>query len=247
MIYKEAFINYGLTFKNVKIKGLLIIPLVFILSNVLLISMIYLFGNLLQISSLGSLDMSISGFTERVNALDTKDATLPVLPAIVTYIVLIFCIFLLPLISWIPNIPFTLGEEYGWRGFLVKELENKLSIIKLNLFIGIIWGIWHSPLILMGLNFPTYPVVGVFIMIFSCICLSFAHYYVVKKSNTIYAPAILHGMINSIAAIYPLLIKDSNELFSSMIGVFGGVGFLLAYFILNKVFPLQKGTDNERA
>jgi membrane protease YdiL (CAAX protease family) len=40
------------------------------------------------------------------------------------------------------------GEELGWRGFLLRQL-NQQSFIKASLLIGIIWGIWHSPIILM--------------------------------------------------------------------------------------------------
>jgi len=238
-IYKEYFINYGLNFKNLNLKGLFIVPLVFITSNLFLIIMIYLFGNVLHVESFGSLDMSVAGFIERTDLIASTGKTTLELPSIVPYLVLFFSIFLLPLISWIPNIPFTLGEEHGWRGFLVKEMGDKLSVVKLNILIGIIWGLWHSPLVLMGLNFPSHPVAGVFVMTFSCICLSFPHYYVVKKANSIYAAAILHGMINSIAAVYPLLMKNSSELFSSMIRVFGGIGFLLSYFIFNKVLPAK--------
>ena len=41
IIYKENFINYGLNFKNISLKGLFITPLVFIFSNLLLIFLIY--------------------------------------------------------------------------------------------------------------------------------------------------------------------------------------------------------------
>ncbi|MFO8065956.1 MAG: CPBP family intramembrane glutamic endopeptidase, partial [Bacteroidales bacterium] len=41
------------------------------------------------------------------------------------------------------------GEELGWRGFLVRQFENQ-KFMKAALIIGLVWGIWHSPLILMG-------------------------------------------------------------------------------------------------
>ena len=43
------------------------------------------------------------------------------------------------------------GEEYGWRNYLVGALRD-VKFPKAALFIGVVWGIWHFPLILMGHN-----------------------------------------------------------------------------------------------
>ncbi len=48
------------------------------------------------------------------------------------------------------------GEEYGWRGFLQTEL-NKLGRIRGTFLLGIIWGVWHLPMIWMGYNYPGQP------------------------------------------------------------------------------------------
>src|SRR5262249_52667864 len=39
-----------------------------------------------------------------------------------------------------------LGEEIGWRGFLVPELSKITSFPKTALISGIIWSIWHYPI-----------------------------------------------------------------------------------------------------
>ena len=43
-----------------------------------------------------------------------------------------------------------LGEEIGWRGFLVPELAKQMSFTKLSLLSGVIWAAWHSPLLLFA-------------------------------------------------------------------------------------------------
>src|SRR5574341_682328 len=55
------------------------------------------------------------------------------------------------------------GEELGWRGFLQKELEP-LGFWRSSLLIGVIWGIWHAPIILQGYNYPEHPLLGVVMM-----------------------------------------------------------------------------------
>jgi membrane protease YdiL (CAAX protease family) len=36
-----------------------------------------------------------------------------------------------------------IGEEIGWRGFLLPLLYNKYSLFKSSIIVGILWGVWH--------------------------------------------------------------------------------------------------------
>ena len=49
------------------------------------------------------------------------------------------------------NLPFALGEELGWRGYLLPHLCQSMSIHRAILFSGAIWGLWHAPMIAMGI------------------------------------------------------------------------------------------------
>lgn len=51
-----------------------------------------------------------------------------------------------------------LGEEIGWRGFLLPKLHKALGARKALLYSGVIWGIWHCPMILGGVYFEGIPV-----------------------------------------------------------------------------------------
>ena len=48
--------------------------------------------------------------------------------------------------GWSINGLFALGEEYGWRG-LLWEAWRPYGIVRANLAIGLVWGLWHAPLI----------------------------------------------------------------------------------------------------
>ena len=62
------------------------------------------------------------------------------------------------------NSMFTLGEELGWRGYLLAKLAP-IGLGRASILIGIIWGVWHAPAIFMGLNYPGHPFLGVLMMI----------------------------------------------------------------------------------
>lgn len=47
-----------------------------------------------------------------------------------------------------------LGEEYGWRGFLLPRLLNKFSLLYSSIILGLIWGFWHFPAYLIGTGVP---------------------------------------------------------------------------------------------
>ncbi|MGA7589517.1 MAG: CPBP family intramembrane glutamic endopeptidase [Candidatus Sulfotelmatobacter sp.] len=42
------------------------------------------------------------------------------------------------------------GEEIGWRGFLVPVLAQRLNFTGVALVSGVIWALWHYPLIVFG-------------------------------------------------------------------------------------------------
>jgi len=39
-----------------------------------------------------------------------------------------------------------MGEELGWRGYLLRELQKRHTLLASSLWVGIVWGFWHVPL-----------------------------------------------------------------------------------------------------
>ena len=39
-----------------------------------------------------------------------------------------------------------IGEEFGWRGFLLPRLQNRHNALVSSLIVGVLWAIWHIPL-----------------------------------------------------------------------------------------------------
>jgi membrane protease YdiL (CAAX protease family) len=129
------------------------------------------------------------------------------------------------------NAVFAFGEELGWRGFLQREL-NFMGFWKSSFLIGLIWGLWHAPLILKGHNFPQHPVEGVFMMVIAGILLSPIFGYIRIKAKSVIAAAVIHGTLNATYGLSIIMIKGGNDLTT---GVFGLPG-LIVLLIVNLLF-----------
>ncbi|MGI6606653.1 MAG: CPBP family intramembrane glutamic endopeptidase [Peptococcia bacterium] len=115
------------------------------------------------------------------------------------------------------------GEELGWRGFLQKEL-GYLGFWKSSLLIGLIWGVWHAPLILQGHNYPEHPLAGVLMMTVFTLLFAPLISFVRLKARSVIAAAVMHGTLNGTAGIALIVIKGGNDL---LVGVTGLAGFIV--------------------
>ena len=98
-----------------------------------------------------------------------------------------------------------LGEEVGWRGYLLGFQVEKYGERKAVLINGIEWGIAHLPLIYYGFNYsldnPGAPWSNMGMMIITCVVLGVLLSYVtIKTGNCMYA-AIIHGVVNVIGEL----------------------------------------------
>ncbi|WP_176548345.1 CPBP family intramembrane glutamic endopeptidase [Natrinema sp. CBA1119] len=98
------------------------------------------------------------------------------------------------------NAIFAFGEEFGWRGYLLWELAP-WGFWKASFAIGALWGIWHTPVIVAGYNYPSFPYIGVIAMTIACLSFSPVYTYIVLRARSVLAAAILHGVFNGSAGL----------------------------------------------
>lgn len=152
-------------------------------------------------------------------------------------------------ISPFVNIITCFGEEWGWRGYLLPKMLKKLPVVPTLLITGVIWGLWHAPLTVMGHNYgvgyPGFPVVGILAMCIFCTAVGIILSYVTIKTRSC-VPAILgHGMLNGFASvgIYYTSIEHPYNVFlgPAPTGLIGGMGFIiLAAVLLWKLHKEEK-------
>jgi membrane protease YdiL (CAAX protease family) len=136
----------------------------------------------------------------------------------------------------------TFGEEYGWRGYLQPALYG-LGRVRGVALVGIIWGIWHWPIIWMGYNYPGHPYLGSLLMVLFCIGMAYILGYAVLKARGVWIAAFLHALINQSFAYFMSVIytpKDTSLSFG--IGIYVVIIFALVVALILRD-PIWKQTE----
>jgi len=137
----------------------------------------------------------------------------------------------------------TFGEEFGWRGYLQMRLE-RYGIARSMLLTGVIWGVWHIPVVIQGHNYPGYPIRGALLFIVFCVVFSFILGWLRNASGSVLAPTIAHAALNSPAAGLMVFTKQYNVLVGNVLGLVG-IGlmalFVVWLFASGRLGPRQDG------
>lgn len=142
------------------------------------------------------------------------------------------------LLSPLLNLPATFGEEFGWRAYLLPKLAE-FGKRKALILSGIIWGVWHWPVIAMGhnygLDYSGYPWLGLLVMVWFTVSAGIFMGWLVFKSGSVWPAVFAHGSLNGMAAIGLLFLKApaSMLLGPTPAGIIGVLPFtLVSLFIL---------------
>ena len=112
------------------------------------------------------------------------------------------------------------GEEIGWRGLLVPQMAKINSFTWTAVISGVIWGIWHWPVIWLGYNYPGQPLLGSLFMVAYCIILAYFLAYAVFKSKGVWTAAYLHALNNQTLSFFVLaVVAPTSVIYSFGIGL----------------------------
>lgn len=139
--------------------------------------------------------------------------------------ILIYEATILVIIGMLP----ALGEEIGWRGFLVPELKKRFSFFKVGMISGLIWAFWHYPLIIfIDYRISTTPI-WFNILCFTLMAIggSIIMAWLRLKSQSVWPAVIYHASHN----VFIQLIFDPLTIQGEITGYFSGeFGILIFIF-----------------
>ncbi|MFT4093157.1 MAG: type II CAAX endopeptidase family protein [Niabella sp.] len=106
-----------------------------------------------------------------------------------------------------------LGEETGWRGLLVPQLYKRLGFTRTSLLTGIIWAVWHYPILLFAdynSGTPAWYALTCFTVL--VVSISFIYTWFRIKSGSLWTGVILHASHNLyIQSIFTPLTIDTGK------------------------------------
>lgn len=119
-----------------------------------------------------------------------------------------------------------LGEEIGWRGFLVPALMKKFGLMKTLLLSSLIWGLWHCPILISGLYMPGTPLW--FKLPMFCIIIGAVGFIVgilTLRAKSVWPAALLHAAHNDYDQMLfaPYTVSDNKMFWVSETGILTAV------------------------
>ena len=121
-----------------------------------------------------------------------------------------------------------MGEELGWRGFMLPRLLEKHGPLQSSILVGLAWGIWHlASFTFPGAALPTFlPVsigtIGLYFL--NTIAQSTVYTYVFMKSKGSVALAILlHAFFNTADSMVTEFLPATENVNVEVIGYAGNI------------------------
>lgn len=127
------------------------------------------------------------------------------------------------------------GEELGWRGFLLPRLMKLTNLAYSSLIIGLIWTLWHLPIILFTSYGNNIGIFGILFSAIGSIAVCVIINWIRLKSGSIWTSVIIHASHNKyIQNLYnPLTSITANS--NIIVGEFG-IGLTIIFIILGFFF-----------
>lgn len=135
-----------------------------------------------------------------------------------------------------------LGEELGWRGWLLPKLMPLGTVPALALS-GVIWGLWHSPLILLGYNYPAAPGwLGLTMMIGMCIIVGAVFGWLRLRSESVWPAALAHGAFNAAAGFSLIFAAAGESIDTTQATILGWSGWIVPLLLVGVLIATKQFT-----
>jgi membrane protease YdiL (CAAX protease family) len=136
-----------------------------------------------------------------------------------------------------------IGEEVFWRGYLLDWLEARLPRRQAWLADGILWGVWHAPMIaLVGWDFPATPAAGIAAITAAQVSWSVVLCAVTRRTGSLWPAVVMHATANAMTiGLYDLLVDHDLNLLYSPWGILGGALMAVAAGVFVRPSPRISG------
>ncbi|MFD2368052.1 CPBP family intramembrane glutamic endopeptidase [Pseudoduganella sp. GCM10020061] len=133
-----------------------------------------------------------------------------------------------------------LGEELGWRGWLLPRLMP-LGTVPAILISGIAWGLWHAPVILLGYNYGATPSwLALACMCAMCIAVGAVLSWFTLRAASVWPAVIGHGAFNAAAGLYLVFGRAGQEIDPTVATPLGWTGWIFPALLALLLFHFTR-------
>jgi membrane protease YdiL (CAAX protease family) len=102
-----------------------------------------------------------------------------------------------------------LGEEFGWRGYALPVLQDRLGWRAASLGLGLVWGVWHLPLFFIDGTAQAHIPLALFQLSVVAMSVVFA-WLGNRTAGSVVAALLFHTAINFWPAVVPVLPTEAS-------------------------------------
>jgi membrane protease YdiL (CAAX protease family) len=190
-----------------------------------------------------TVDLSMRGYADSLAAAGAVDAD----PTTLVLVQVAAALTVAPLV----NALFAFGEEFGWRGYLLPKLLP-LGTRRAVLLQGVVWGVWHWPLIAMGyeygFDYPEFPWTGFLVFLAFTVSVGVLLAWATLREGSVWSAAVGHGAVNAVAGVPVFFLAGNpNPLLGPLpVGLLAALPFVaVAAWLLFRSPTLSDGTLTE--
>jgi membrane protease YdiL (CAAX protease family) len=151
----------------------------------------------------------------------------------------------------LPGALASFGEEFGWRSYLQMRLFPQQPVLS-AVVTGLIWSLWHFPVLIRGYAFPDNPYSGLIAFSVSAVLLSIIFGWLRLKTGSIWSSSLAHAATNAVGGNLTVFLfaGGASLLWVSNLGILAWIplGALSAWIVftgqLNPAVSLPSQTES---
>lgn len=137
------------------------------------------------------------------------------------------------------------GEEIGWRGWLLTQLLP-LGRGRALVLTGLMWGAWHAPAILLGLNYDQRDLLGIAMMVVACVGAGVLIGWLRLASGSLLPCVLAHAALNVFATYQSVLFPPFDQ---RLVGPLSITGWMIMAILISVGFvpALHRRSRHDRS
>ena len=149
------------------------------------------------------------------------------------------------LIYLMVSLPLAFGEEFAWRGYAQPRLIRQFGLMAGLLALGIIWGVWHTPIYYVIHVYPDHPFLGPFIMTpIDNILVVVPMAWLYLKSRSIWVATFTHAFADILWGFSGLMFPATHEIQSW--AVLQVIQAIISAVLLMDLLSMRQNSDQSK-